>query len=120
MPMRSAFFALMPLLTGTTVACAGTPIPTFDVAAKCERQLMVPGCVEVEHAAVTALHFWWNKVRDEEMKALCVAQASAAPSLNYSHLMGCIGFRARLPGHSLAEGADPAGRTIASGTARLL
>ena len=118
--MRAAFFALMTLSTGTTVAFADTTIPTFDVAAKCERQLMFPGCVEAEHAAVTALHFWWNRVRDDGMKSICVAQASAVPSLNYSHLMGCIGFRARLPGHSLAAATDPAGRRIAWGLARLL
>jgi hypothetical protein len=120
MQMRAAFFALITLSTGTAVADAGTPIPAFDVAAKCERQLMFPGCVEAEHAAVTALHFWWNKVRDDGMKSLCVARASAAPSLNYSHLMSCIGFRARLPGHALAEATDPAGRRIAGDPARLL
>jgi hypothetical protein len=121
MPMRAAFFVLMTALAGTTPALAGpaesnaaATIPTFDIAAKCERQLMYPGCVEAEHAAVAALHFWWSKVRDERTKTACIAEASADPAFNYSHLMGCIGEMARLPGHSMAD----AGHTPTQGATR--
>lgn len=125
--MRAAFFVLVTLMAGTAPLLAGptephapAAIPSFDIAAKCERQLMYPGCIEAEHAAVAALHFWWNKVRDEQTKSFCIAEASADPAFNYSHLMGCIGSMARLPGHSLAALIRPARRTLAGGPTPLL
>ena len=120
--MRAAFFALV--LAGTVPAMAGDPvqagpliahadaaIPTFDVATKCERQLMFPGCVEAEHAAVAALHFWWSKIHDDKMKAFCIAEASADPAFNYSHLMGCIGSMPHFPGHAMPAWAAVSART---------
>lgn len=124
--MRAAFFTLMtvlaptPSLAGTTAPAAAPAIPIFDIAAKCERQLMFPGCVEAEHAAAAALHFWWSKVRDPQTKTFCIAEATADPAFNYSHLMGCLGSIARLPGHSMAMLTHPADRMLAGGPAPLL
>ncbi len=108
------------MLAAPATGSVGAAVPTFDIAAKCERQLMFPGCVEAEHAAVSALHFWWGKVRDEKMKTFCIAQASADPAFNYSHLMGCIGSMARLPGHALAGLSRPTDPRIAGDPAPLL
>ena len=64
-----------------------TEIPIYDIAAKCDRALGLAGCVEAEHASLGALHFWWRKISDQKAKEYCVTETSAAPFLNYTHLM---------------------------------
>ena len=82
-------------------------IPHYDIAAKCDRALGLAGCVEVEHASLGALRFWWRKVSDQAAKEYCISQTSAAPFLNYTHLMHCIADKARLPAPALALDTQP-------------
>ncbi len=105
----------LPSILLTLVIAAAYPqptslveIPQFDIAAKCDRALGLAGCVETEHASLGALHFWWRKINDQTAKEYCVSQTSAAPFLNYTHLMHCLADKARLPPPALAFG-DPSG-----------
>ena len=99
------------LLTILTAAASPHPatvveIPHYDIAAKCDRALGLAGCVEVEHASLGALQFWWRKVGDRGAKEYCISQTSGAPFLNYTHLMHCIADKARLPAPALASGTS--------------
>ena len=77
-------------------------IPRFDIKASCDKAIELPGCVEMEHAALGALTFWWKKVRNPHAKAFCIAEVSQAPFLHYSRLMSCIAVQVHLPRSQLA------------------
>ena len=78
-------------------------IPHFDIVAECDHATGLPGCVEREHAALGALTFWWDRVRDDSVKTICTAEVERLPILRYNELMGCIAARAHLPPPQLAD-----------------
>ena len=80
-------------------------IPRFDIKTECDLAIGLPGCVEMEHAALGALKFWWKRVRNREAKTSCIAEVRQASTLRYTRLMSCIAFRTHLPRSQLASEA---------------
>ena len=100
--VRCTLVLSIALLFLSNKASFAVEIPHYDSSAECTRAVTLPNCIEAEHASLSALHFWWQRVDDDAMKKFCIAAANTTPQMRYTRLMRCLAWKARLPPPSLA------------------